>query len=302
MKLLQNRFCTAMAVGLLATGSLMADTFAVTPTDSADTLVNSILGSGVTLVGTSTLSSMPGQTGTFTNFSSGPYTQGNGTAGSYTIPSGIILTNGRADGAAGNYSGGASYSMGGAGVPELDTLAGGTTYDAAVLKFSFKSTSPTLYFNFAFASTEYPQYVGSQFNDVFGLFVNGKNVGVVPGTTTPITVNSVNADTNPNYFTQYSNDSTPFNYGGVTTLLTATANVSTTDVNTIEFAIADTADDILDSAVLIQGNSLGTVVPGNPTPTPTPSETPEPATFMMTGSAFLLTAGVVVWRKKKLVS
>lgn len=293
MKLLQSRFRTALAVGLLATGSLMADTFAVTPTDSADTLVNSILGSGVTLVGAPTLSSMPGQNGTFTNFN----------AGSYSIPSGIIMTNGLASAAVGSFDGqGASNDVGGMGVPELDKLAGGTTFDASVLKFSFKSTSPTLYFNFAFASSEYPTYINKGFNDVFGLFVNGTNVGVVPGTTTPVSIDTINADTNSKYFTRYSDSSTPFNYGGVTTALTATANVSTTDVNTIEFAIADTGDHILDSAVMIQGGSLGTVVPGNPSPGPGPAPVPEPATFMMTGSAFLLTAGLAAWRRKKLVS
>ena len=62
-----------------------------------------------------------------------------------------------------------------------------------------------------FASTEYPTFVNSPFNDVFAFFVNGVNVAVVPGTNDPVTINKINAGnpvgfqvSNPQYFTQYS--------------------------------------------------------------------------------------------------
>lgn len=51
---------------------------------------------------------------------------------------------------------------------------------------------------FQFASDEYPEYVGTQFNDVFGFFVSGPgfatttNIALVPGTNIPIAVNSIN--------------------------------------------------------------------------------------------------------------
>ena len=51
---------------------------------------------------------------------------------------------------------------------------------------------------FQFASDEYPEYVGTQFNDVFGFFVSGPgfanstNIALVPGTSIPIAVNSIN--------------------------------------------------------------------------------------------------------------
>ena len=51
---------------------------------------------------------------------------------------------------------------------------------------------------FQFASDEFPEYVGTQFNDVFGFFVSGPgfenttNIALVPGTNIPIAVNSIN--------------------------------------------------------------------------------------------------------------
>ncbi len=34
--------------------------------------------------------------------------------------------------------------------------------------------------------------VNSSFNDVFGFFVNGTNFALLPGTTTPVSINNVN--------------------------------------------------------------------------------------------------------------
>ena len=54
---------------------------------------------------------------------------------------------------------------------------------------------------FQFASDEYPEYVGTQFNDVFGFFVSGPgfsettNIALVPGSSIPIAVNSINGGT-----------------------------------------------------------------------------------------------------------
>src|SRR5690606_19115784 len=77
-----------------------------------------------------------------------------------------------------------------------------TTNDAAVVTFNFVPTGDTIMFDYVFASEEYHVYVNSSFNDVFGFFLTGPNpfgpnynntnIALIPGTTTPVTINSVN--------------------------------------------------------------------------------------------------------------
>ncbi|MBC7925028.1 MAG: choice-of-anchor L domain-containing protein [Bryobacteraceae bacterium] len=260
MKLISSRAAMVLvAIVALGTTQLPAAPLLVNLTDDATTLAQAITGSGVTLVGTPTRSFQPGQAGTFTNFDSGPFSQTNGSSGQFNIASGILLTTGIASGAEGNYIGGPNFDASGSGNPQLTALSGTDTFDAAVLTIQFNSTNPNLFFSYAFASAEYPAFIGG-FSDALAIFVNGINIALVPGTTTPVSINSINADLNSSFFTQYSNPGTPFNYGGVTTLLTARANVSTTSVNTIQIAIADSLDGSLDSAIFIPANSL-TAVP-----------------------------------------
>lgn len=279
----------ALSFALLAglgIAQLQAAPFTVTLTNDPTTLASSILGSGVSLAGTPVLNSQPGQSGLFSNFSSGPYTQSNGRSGMFNLASGLILTTGIASGAEGNYIGGPNFDASGPGDPMLSALSGGPTFDASVLSIPFRSTNPTLLFNFVFASSEYPSFVGSTFVDPLAISVNGVNVALVPNTAMPVSINSVNAVTNSNFFTQYSTPATPFNYGGVTTILTARANVSTGAVNTLRIAIADAVDGSLDSAVLIQGGSVAAV--------------PEPSAFLLSAGGAGLLWGFSFLRRRTL--
>ncbi|MEO7143899.1 MAG: choice-of-anchor L domain-containing protein [Bryobacteraceae bacterium] len=283
-----SRFCrpflTLLASVAFAASQLVASPFAVTLTDDPSALASALFGPGVTVVGTPTLSSQPGQSGTFTNFNSGPYTQSGGASGQFNVGSGIILTTGIASGAEGNYIGGPSFDAGGSGNALLSAISGASTFDADVLTIQFLSTSPMLGLNFLFASAEYPGSVNSGFgNDPIGIFVNGKNVALVPGTSTPVSINSVNASANSSFFTQYSNPNTPFNYGGVTTVLNAKANVSTTAVNTIQFAIADAVDGSVDSALLIPGSNAAAV--------------PEPRSLLLFLTGAALIGGFAIYRR-----
>jgi MYXO-CTERM domain-containing protein len=282
--------CFAILAATVATLSVatvpaFAGPFVVTPTTDATQLAQNIVGAGVTLVGTPTLTGATGQAGTFVDFTTGPYTNPiTGASGEITMASGIILSSGRVADAAATYSGGASTNMWGAGDADLTAISGFTTLDAAVLTFEFVPTESQIFISFLFASTEYPNFVNTQFNDVFGFFVNGTNVALVPGTTDPVTINSINVGnpvgtnpSNPQYFTRYSvQGATPFNYGGATVLLTVSANVNPNVVNTFKFAIADASDRILDSAVFI-GAGQFTVTP------PPPPGVPEPGLLSLLG-------------------
>ncbi len=280
-------FAKLVFVPLACAACLSAD-FLVSPTTDADTLASALLGTGVAPGTAPTLTGEVGQAGLFSGFSTGPYVNPiTATTGNISLPGGVILSTGNAVDGASIYDGGASTDFGGLGHPGLSALIGGTeTFDAASLSFTVIPNRPKLYLNFLFLSTEYPGSVGTAYNDVFGMFVNGTNVAVVPGTSDPISINTINAgDTfgntpsNPTYFTQNSEiANTQFNYGGATVLMTAVADVTPGVENTIEFAIADANDSANDSAVLLQAGSLSTE---------SPSSTPEPATYALIGAGLI---------------
>jgi hypothetical protein len=179
----------------------------------------------------------------------------------------VILSSGNVGGIAGpNDSDFLSESFGTPGDPQLDTLVPGfSTEDACVLEITF--TCPEglegsdLTFNYIFASEEYNEYVGSNFNDVFGWFLNGVNIAVLPDTLgTPVAINNVNTNLNSQFYK--NNDPSdlspvPFNIeaDGFTTLLTA-AGATMVGSNTIRLAIADAGDTILDSWVLLEAGSF----------------------------------------------
>ncbi len=193
--------------------------------------------------------------GTFTN------------GGSIGIESGIILTSGLATVAMGpNDQGGAGFNHGLPGHPLLTNAAGMQTYDAAVFEFNFEAQTDEVTFTYVFASEEYPEFVCSSFNDVFGFFVSGPgyaantNIATVPGTTVPVAINTVHNQAGcPFAFPQYYVDNTggqATQYDGYTTPLTVTINTVPCETYTIIIAIADAGDGILDSAVFLEAESF----------------------------------------------
>jgi hypothetical protein len=220
------------------------------------------------------------------SIAAGTFTGGTGIIG---FNSGIILSSGDSAGVVGpNTSPGFSVCNATAGDADLTALAGGTaTQDAAVLEFDFVPTSNQVSFNYVFASEEYPEFVGS-FNDVFGFFVNGVNVALVPGTSTVVSINNVNCLSNSSYYINnnapgftgtcglpYANLDTQMD--GLTTVLAAKATVNPGVTNHIKLAIADAVDCAYDSDVFLQANSL--VAPTDtftPSPTSTKSSTGTP--------------------------
>lgn len=226
---------------------------------TATQLATALLGSGVTISGTPTFIGAAGQAGTFTN---APSLVG--------FSSGIILSSGNVSDAASTWTGPdlPTTNEGGGGYAPLNALIGGqATEDAAVLQFSFIPTASTIYFQYVFASAEYPEFIGS-FNDPMGLFVNGtapaNNVAVLPLTPpVAVTINNVNEATNSLYFNKYNGAGDTLPYGGETKVLTATASVNAGQVNTITLGVADAIDHVLDSAVFIQAGSLSTTPPAS---------------------------------------
>ncbi|MBC8883454.1 choice-of-anchor L domain-containing protein [Flavobacterium piscinae] len=90
------------------------------------------------------------------------------------INSGIILSTGNAQLALGpNNQNNASQvtATPSAGDADLASLANGGIQNTSILEFDFIPTGTELSFNFVFGSEEYPEFVNSTFNDVFGFFL-----------------------------------------------------------------------------------------------------------------------------------
>jgi hypothetical protein len=221
----------------------------VVTTNDASKLANALIGTGITIVGTPKYIGRADQVGTFTG----------GPASTIGFPQGILLTTGLAAAASGTYTGPdlPDNNLNLPGDSALSALVNNVkTFDAAILEFNFTSTLPTVFFKYTFASAEYPHFENKEFNDVFAFFINGQNYATIPGTSLPVSVNNLNSTKNNQFFGGYNVLGSPSPYGAQTVVLSFTAPVSTTGVNTIRLAIADTADSDLDSAVFLQAGSL----------------------------------------------
>lgn len=179
------------------------------------------------------------------------------------IEEGLILTTGYAVDVAGPASGFASMMPGTPGDADLEAAVGGMpTYDACVLEFDCIPMGDTLLFNFAFGSEEYPEFVGSAFNDVFAIFLSGPgmmgpvNVAALPDGT-PVAINNVNAGMNSAYFIDNLNPEGQYvAYDGLTNNLVAFAEVEPDQVYHFKIAIADVADGVFDSGVFLEAFSF----------------------------------------------
>src|SRR5690606_2982563 len=85
---------------------------------------------------------------------------------------GVLLSTGRISYAVGpNNVENRTYQQQTPGDPLLNIVTSRTTYDACKLEFDLIPSGDSIAFDFVFASEEYNEWVGSQYNDVFGFFI-----------------------------------------------------------------------------------------------------------------------------------
>ncbi len=215
----------------------------------------------------------------------------NGISSNIGIDSGVLITNCAVTNAPGpNNSSNAGYSWPRCGTyhdSDLATLIGvayNKVHSAAILEFDFVPYSDTVSFQYVFASEEYPEFVGSQFNDDFGFFVSGpgisgpysrnaENIALIPFTSTPVAINNVNCTMNYNYYvcnwpatialpcdvgcpTSSSMPSTTVQFDGFTVPLAATAIVECGKQYHIKLAIANIGDCAYGSGVFLKSGSF----------------------------------------------
>jgi hypothetical protein len=95
----------------------------------------------------------------------------NGFSAGLGFDQGIMLSSGSCASAVGpNNSISMSVDNDEPGDNDLDDISGYETFDASVLEFDFIPVTNSISFYFIFGSEEYPEFVGSQFNDVFAFF------------------------------------------------------------------------------------------------------------------------------------
>jgi hypothetical protein len=217
------------------------------------------------LTATQVVSILSGSGATITNVK---ITGSNSAIGSFAeggalgIPSGVVLSTGNISDATGaNNSESTGASLGTEGHPALDAIVDPfKTHDAIVIEFDVVTVSPTFVIRYVFASEEYREWVDSEFNDVFAFFVDGGNIALTPGTSVPVTVNTINHNVNTGLY--HDNEGgTETEFDGYTTPLLAIAVVEPNVSHRVRIAIADASDTLLDSAVFIaQGGISGSLI------------------------------------------
>lgn len=217
----------------------MAATITITPDNDPDHLINALLvpGTGIT-VKSVTFTGAPTAVGLYTD-------------GPFGIANGIILASGDVTNALPpDESSGTTTAFELPGCPWCDDIIPGyVSYDAAILEivFDVDDSAKSISFDFVFGSEEYPEYVGSPFNDVYGAYLNGVQISF-DADGNPITINGP-FFSGPYVHTPPDNG---LEYDGSTTRLTTMASVTpgSTD-NTLVFIVCDAGDYILDSGVML---------------------------------------------------
>ncbi len=156
---------------------------------------------------------------------------------------------------------------------DLAQLSAGTFWDLTTYTITFIPTADTLRFRYCFASEEYPEYSCSQYNDVFGFFIQGPgypaptNIALIPGTSLPVAINNLHPDNflfppcpplNLQYYIDNDFSNKQPTYDGLTRVFTAEAVVVPCQTYTIKLGIVDVGDDSHDSAVFLEAKSFGT--------------------------------------------
>ena len=250
---------------------------------SANTLASKIQGIGITITNPHITFGESSQVGTFTNGINGSNLE---------IDEGIILTAMSVEESFTTNSSSKTSITHTANKNDVDLLAidPRANYDTVVFEFDVTLDDNTrlLLVDYQFASEEYNEYVGSQFNDTFGFFISGGDLNqtyniarVIDNQTyvtvtdidnyPTVTVNNVNNGSvgeyddatpedlsNSQYFidnTPENNDGTPpleIEYDGITHTLHATLdNLTPGETYHFKMALADTSDAQWDTGVFI---------------------------------------------------
>lgn len=166
------------------------------------------------------------------------------------------------------------------------------TTDLVSVQFQLVPNGDSLSFRYLFGSEEYPEFVCSQFNDIFGFFIKGPGIGGDPefegsslsgyrnlaklaGNGFPVSINTVNAGQSgangQSDFCRFSTEGTQnyqandqstsplrsqIAFDGLTKVLTARTSVIPCSVYDLILVVSDVGDRLFDSGVFLESGSL----------------------------------------------
>lgn len=231
----------------------------VTPTQDASALLSSLLGSGITASNVVLLSNQNGgatrtSTGTFTDSSVGDAGVG--------IASGIVFSTGGVEQAPLARATTASTSFLAGSDTDLAAAIPGTYFDATSLRFDFTATGDRLSVNYVFASDEIFGGVADAFTFLVKDLTAGettfRNIALLPGTTTPVSVGNIGPSTNSEFYRANSGTINTV-YNGLSTVLTAETDLVVGHTYQFKLVIADRGDQVVDTAVFLGAGSFSVV-------------------------------------------
>ena len=252
----------------------------ITPTNNAQTLVNNLVGDGITI-----------QNATYSGgqvvppFWGGPTGEAAGTFkhGPQGIRDGVLITNGDAllalppnyaPDSSGVLAPEMSLSFGGAERDDLcQRVIGEDGYDIfdpvrLTIDFTVKPGFDGLQIDYLFGSEEYPEYVGQIYADAFGFFVGARNASESTYTNIGLDLQGSPININGPFFRGGSvvEDGATTAYDGTTPRLTSTIRLSQGQNYRMIIVLCDAGDELLDSGVFLaalagcQGECNGTYV------------------------------------------
>ncbi len=203
----------------------------------------------------------------------------NGSTTNLGMESGIVLTTGTTEIAFSPNTVGDASGSGGVGSYLIeDFLASNLicfvgTFNACILEFDFIAYSDEINLNYIFGSEEYPEYVGSSFNDIFLVLIEGspeyppemsafeRNIAIIPdGSGVNVGINYLNFGSYAHLY-QDNEEDDYIQYDGQTVRLPANAKVTPGNTYHLSFMIADVGDALFDSGLFLEENSLQSNVP-----------------------------------------
>lgn len=241
----------------LSAVAMPAKAFTVTQNNDFDDLLALLLGDTTGLDNiTGTVSGNPAAFGTFEN-------------DPFDLGSGVVLSTGIAEEIPGQNTV-INLSTSFDGVLRVD----GSPFDIATLEISFDAdeTVEQLFFQYVFGSEEFLEYVGNIYNDFFTLELNGVNMALLNnslGEDDLVSINNLvlDLDEDPesseyffssDYVNNPAGSDTVTKLDGYTEVLNFAGDLVTGN-NTLKIQIADVSDTIVDSAVFLKAESIGTV-------------------------------------------
>lgn len=233
-------------------------------------LAQNLAGAGITVSDANYVGTCTGNTGGTGGSGATTGNRGYFYNGNIGITNGIVLSSGNIAELPDNNSTSNTRDWNLGGESDLTATLGGQTYDAIGFEFTFIPDGNTASFRYVWGSDEYDEYVGSAFNDGFAFYITSldadgynyskKNIALIPGTATPVSINNVNKTSYAQYFNGHEfsdgDNTPPIECDGYTTVLTAVVATKPCARYRMKLVLGDVGDRVYDSWVFFETNSL----------------------------------------------